>query len=136
MTDRGDLAGLYLPHLLRQIAERCGLGAALALASAYGGRHLSIPRRASARHPISRAVGLSVMAELCRLYGGEQILIPLGPTGQQGRRAREIARLIDQGLSAAKIARTVGCHERTVFHHRRRRQASPDPRQPSLFRAS
>jgi len=124
-------AGVFLPSLLRQVAERFGLEPALRLAEAFGGQQVKLPRCARIDHALARRVGLGVHAWLVEHYGGERITIPMGPRHpdkvRAAHRLAEVARLTGLGHSTAEIARQLLIHERHVRDLRAR--AADDGRQ-------
>lgn len=136
MTDRAAKPQWpWLPDMLRYLAENAGLAAALQLSSEFGGQNVYLPKIATPRHPIAKALGVKALAVLCKRYGGSHVDIPLGTNGQLRKWALKIAQLDDQELSANRIAAMVGCHERTVRNHRRKRRdgAGIDTRQTKLL---
>ena len=106
-------------------------------AAAHGGTRIYIPAKAGADHGLVRLLGIEDAAKLCAHFrvghnSGYRILVPMGPaSGWRVRRARAQALTAD-GMSATKVARALGMHERSV---RRARSIDPDPRQASLFEA-
>ncbi len=134
-TDPGALpAGVFLPSLLREVADKFGIDPALRLAEAFGGQQVKLPRRARIDHTLARRVGLGVHAWLVEHYGGERITIPMGPRHpdkvRAAHRLAEVARLTAQGISTAEIARRLVIHERHVRDLRAR--AADDGRQMKL----
>lgn len=121
-----------LPHLLSQLSDVVGVARALAFASDFGGRNLSVPRRERLGddHRIVRALGRAGADRLADLYGGETILVPMGPAGSLAEARRRLARALDGGASADTAAAQAGLHRRTAFRMRRRMR---DGRQGSLF---
>lgn len=123
---------LPLPHLLAQLADVVGQGQALAFARDFGGRNLSVPRRERMGddHRIVRALGRAGADRLADLYGGETILVPMGPAGSLAEARRRLARALDGGASADAAAAQAGLHRRTAFRMRRKMK---DGQQGSLF---
>lgn len=124
---------IWLPHVLFELADALGQPAALRFAAEFGGRRLAVPEEARPDHPVAQRCGIEVLAWLVSRWPGEPILVPLGPQSSYNRRIGEIRRMLQDGEDAATIVRAVGCHERTIFRHRRtlkdRRQ---DDRQGAL----
>lgn len=107
-----------MPAVLAVVAKAAGLPAAKALAQAYGGRRLFVPKQAKKKHAIAAAVGHDGMSALVDAFGGERIDVPLWTfsgikTFIAGQRRAIIARTQD-GESQSKIARDLGCTERAV----------------------
>ena len=120
-----------LPGILGELEAVIGRPAVLRLVREHGGTEIYVPKRPGTDSPIVRAIGVAAAAELADAYGGEHLLIPLGHLVTQARLAAAIGRAVDAGLSAERIARQVGVHERTVRRHRRRRRGGSDL--PDLF---
>lgn len=127
-----DERGSSLPHLLSQLADVVGVARALAFASDFGGRNLSVPSRSRLGddHRIVRALGRAGADRLADLYGGETILVPMGPAGSLAEARRRLARALDGGASADTAAAQAGLHRRTAFRMRRKMK---DGRQGGLF---
>ena len=123
---------LHLPHLLAELADVVGQGTVLAFARDFGGRNLSVPRRERMGddHRIVRALGRIGADRLADLYGGETVLVPMGPAGSLAEARRRLARALDGGASADAAAAQAGLHRRTAFRMRRKMK---DGRQGSLF---
>lgn len=119
----------WLPHMLFELYEVFGLGLALRFGAEFGGRRLSIPEAVSEDHPVAQAFGVEVLAWLIKRWGKESPTVPLGPHSSYKRLVAETRRLVQGGEDAATIIRAVGCHERTIYRHRRaiREQQHDDP---------
>ena len=114
----------WLPGLLAEIA---GLEAALALAEAKGGTRAYFPAFAKPDHWLTQCVGYEAAVKICDHFrvghaSGYRELIPLGPATSLAKRRRMIARLTGEGVSADKIARQLGVHERSVRRARALKQ--------------
>lgn len=120
-----------LPHLLRQVAERAGMEAALQLARARGGRRLYVPETPTP-HFIG-AVGHGAAVALSELYPNEYVVVPLGPTGACYNAARIADEAIARDLSTPEIARLSGLTERTIWRRKARRGRARETRQRGLF---
>lgn len=121
-----------LPMILRQIAEESSLEAALRLAAAKGGTKIYVPKRLNEAHGLVACMGEKGARALCRLYGGEDIIVPLDPRGGQRARVRAIRRGIAEGKSANEVAHAAGVGRRHVFWHKARMKEI-GPRQKDLF---
>lgn len=131
MSETASFAGL--PMILRQIAEESSLEAALRLAEAKGGMKIYVPKRLSEAHGLVDCMGEEGARALCRLYGGEDIIVPLDPRGGQRARVRAIRRGISEGKSANEVARSAGVGRRHIFWHKARMKKSRPRRQKDLF---
>ena len=60
-----------------------------------------------------------------REFGKGHLPIPLGPFATHTRVRQAIRRRLAEGLSSPKVARALGCHERTVERERRRMRETP-----------
>ncbi|HEX7128301.1 MAG TPA: helix-turn-helix domain-containing protein [Thermodesulfobacteriota bacterium] len=87
-----------------------GPAAAAALAAAFGGQRLYIPKAPRRDHPLVRALGLEAARQLAAQYGGTTLEVP-HPRGS----ADQIRALAREGLTRAAIARRVGCSVRHVY---------------------
>jgi len=108
-----------------ELGELIGKSATIALAEAFGGTRLYVPRRVAAEHVIARTIGLKPAEALCRTFGQLTIRVPL---------ARELRarRLREQGMSNAKIAVSLGLTEGGVRGLFKRLERQPDgPASPS-----
>jgi hypothetical protein len=131
MTEPSDR--IWLPHVLFELAETFGLPVALRFAAEFGGRRLAVPEEAHGDHPVARQFGIAVLEWMIDQWGPQNLLIPLGPQSSYNRRIGEIRRLLQAGEDAATIVRAVGCHERTIFRHRRTlKERRQDERQGAL----
>ena len=135
----------WLPPMLADVAEAAGLDAALALATAAGGRRVTIPARAKNGHWLVEAVGREAADKICahfrtinadgRETGARQIVIPMGPGSVVKAAKRQLARNIEAGMTVRKAAQAAGMHERTGFRVKRRLDGrdAVDPNQTSLL---
>jgi hypothetical protein len=125
-----------LTGVLATVAEACGQGAALALASAFGGRELYVPAADSIGedHPLARALGLA-SARRCAdaLSPPGRRLIPMGPTSTPRRRREAILRMKAEPKSHSFIAQALGIHLRTVERVVAAAGLTADDSQPGLF---
>jgi len=104
------------------IVERLGRDNALRLTQIVGGTRLRVPGDPRNGQRLDRILGHD-LAVLVILHFGDQLLsVPLsldGP-GAQGKPVdrRKVKRLTAKGWSAARIARHLGCSERTIYAKR------------------
>ncbi len=127
-----SVSQLGLPPVLRTIADAAGVTAALALAHARGGTRIYVPHEVAEDHWLAGLVGLDAAREIARLYAGENIDIPLGPTGAAQNARRAARQALDAGASVAQAARAAGVTERTVYNLRSR-DGRQNPVQGNLF---
>lgn len=126
---------LWLPGLLRDVADAFGEDVALRLARELGGRYVYLPKVAERSHPVARAAGVRVLRFLISRHDElERIVIPKGPDRDRRLRARLIAEMTARGRTADEIAARVGLHVRTVHYWRTRLGAAGEDRQGDLFR--
>lgn len=122
---------LWLPALLRDIADAFGDEVALALARQWGGQYLRLPAEAEADHPIARALGVPVLRFLIDRHDRlERIVIPKGPREDARLRRRMIAEMTARGATVNEIAAATGLHVRSVHAAKARLR---DDRQRELF---
>ena len=94
-------------QLSRDLIAMLGDDGFVALAEAFGGTRLYVPKSIAADHEIAEAVGTERAAKLSGLYAGAQIRIPLA----REERARHYR---GGGLSNAQVARKLGITESAV----------------------
>ncbi len=99
---------------------------ARALASAFGGRRLYVPKAPGPHHPITVVLGKDGAERLAAAFHGVGIDIPMLPAAQA-----EIRRLAAAGWKRAAIARELKVTERWVYKTLSEAPSSP-PRQASL----
>lgn len=92
-----------LPSVLRDIAEIAGMGAAIDLCDAMGGRGLYIPKGAAPAKTdqLARAVGIVAAKKIMKAMGGEYLRIP---TARPVLRAYRVRILRKANYSTAQIA--------------------------------
>jgi len=114
-----------LPPTLALLAEILGEAGALKLAAAHGGTRIYVSR--GPKGAVARVLGQELAERLVAEIGAGHLEIPYGPMGgAAGRRAR-MAKLLEQGVSAAKVARFVDVHARTVERTRAKLRRKPLP---------
>lgn len=122
-----------LPGFLADLAEAIGVAAALRFAHDFGGGEVYIPRRMPPDHKIVHSVGLPAAIKIAKRFGGAPYLIPLGPTSDGRRVASAIDKALRDGKPAARVAREIHCHVRTVHRRRRKLGIRDDHGQADLF---
>ncbi len=109
---------------LGEIADIAGVGAALKLVRALGGREIKLSARPNGK--LARIVGAEAARAIVDALGAEKITVPMANLkGQAGRRAAA-ARLLDSGASISHVAGAVDIHERTAFRVKRRLKTTGD----------
>lgn len=127
------------PELLQRVADACGVGTALALAGAYGGRELYVPQAEAIGedHPLALSLGLATARKVAEVLSAGKIVIPLGPASDLRRRKAAMRRMRREGVTNAEQARRLGVHVRTVeIRHQRDRELNlvgKKSRDPGLF---
>jgi len=99
------LAGLLEPEVLEKLCQQCG------------GTRIYIPRRIRADAVLSQTIGSDAFGRIIAKSAGERIYIPKdGHFNARKRRWRaQVVALRAKGVSAARIARRLGCSERLVY---------------------
>lgn len=130
----------WLPDLLREIAERCGIEVALRFAEQLGGGYLQVPARIGAEHELMRDWGEEVVAVLLAArarQGHGKLVVPLATmeleAAARAERRDQVRRLTAQGVNSTAIARRLGVHVRTVHADRAAMRAEGESRQMGLF---
>lgn len=129
----------WLPHLLREMADAFDLPTAMAFANRFGGRYLHLPSRASAEHPVARALGADGERVLAWLIAQHdplaRIVPPRGPQEDHAQLLRLVAGMKNRTPPATtnEIAEATGLHVRRVERMVQRLRQAEAARQPSLF---
>ncbi len=122
-----------LPDILQEIEDLVGLSAAIAIADAKGGTRAYIPAKISDNgHWLVATVGREKADKICAHFAvngqGDRHLIPMAGNLATARKHNAIRKMVDENTPIDIIARTAGCHRRTVF-----RVASKEPQTLPLF---
>lgn len=121
-----------LPQILQEVADLAGLGAALQLASARGGRRLYVPQQPTDQFIAD--IGAKAARALSELYPNEIINVPLGPEGVLKRARRIAEEALERGASAGEAAALSGFSERMMYIRKAKRRARETSDQDDLFR--
>ena len=121
-----------LPPLLAELAQVLGLRAALALAEAFGGQQIYVPRAPGKRHRIVKAIGAEAAALLARHYAGNRLDMPFAHAHSRAIRNAQMAKMAGQ-LGRAETAKRLGMHTRSVRRIVNRLPRQRDPRQGGLI---
>lgn len=127
------MSTLALPHLLNALLDEAGLPRVLAFAAEFGGKRLSIPKRCTDDHRLVAILGRAGADRLCEMYGGEVVLVPMGPAGTLAAARRRLAEALAEGASVDQAAGRAGLHRRTAQRVRARLKADSTDPQGSLF---
>jgi hypothetical protein len=92
-----------LPNSMQELAEKIGLEAVLKLVEVRGGRRVTVPKVASNESWLFRLVGENSCVQLCQIYGGENIEIPICNVAKQ---RANVAEFIHEGGSTTEAAKT------------------------------
>lgn len=93
-----------LPTGLRLIQHVAGSDAALALAKAYGGTSIYVPRTISPQHPLRLLLSEEQAQALSLTFGGDRLDIPKTDAVLRQLRKRRILASRNQGASIAALA--------------------------------
>lgn len=105
-----------LPDTLRDVAERIGLPATLALVERWGGIRVFVPRADNLgdAHPLAQALGMEAARRLAEYCDGSEIAVPRAANAL--RRLRDEAIRAGRGeIPAARLAREHGLTERQIY---------------------
>lgn len=107
-----DPIGIYaLPESLQEIARVTNVETAVALARAYGGTRINVPKHVRADTAIVAVIGRQAAMMLVHHYAGERLEIASAKTYLRWHDARQMQ---SDGLSVKSIARKLGLNERSV----------------------
>lgn len=101
-----------LAKSLQPVAEMFGVPAAQTLVREFPGTVLRVPRTWREDLDLNRA-GIELAQEMCRVFGGEHLLIPKTLLTMEARH-REVYALAERRRTAAQIALETGFAERQV----------------------
>jgi Mor transcription activator family protein len=103
-----------MPKSLREIADRIGLDATLALVGRFGGTSVYVPRKLDASHPLCEALGLEAARRLVEEYGRIDLNVPKAQAYWLRRRHAAIRRKHSEGARINELALTYGYTARYV----------------------
>jgi DNA-binding NarL/FixJ family response regulator len=120
--------------LLQEIAEIIGEVATKQLVAAKGGGRIRIPAKILQTHWLAKTIGFEAAQALASHftsgYGTLELELPISEAGAISKFRVEIFRLIEEGMSSDKIARTVGVSRRTVLRNRAKLRAQREANRP------
>lgn len=103
------------------IAEAAGLEAALAIAKAHGGCRVYVPKPDWLEKGNSGwlvdLLGRESAIRVAECYGGENIVLPMGPSRRSALNYFRVEDARRRGLTTNAIARELGVGRRTVFYY-------------------
>ncbi len=120
----GDFSG---EPSLAAVDELIGPDGALALAEAFGGRRIYLPKAPGQHHPLSVVVGAKAALIIGQVMGGLYLAVPLSPS----RRAQILA-LKAAGKGPIEIRRIMKCSRSLVFKVLQEAREAPEP-EPRLL---
>lgn len=124
---------VWLPALLRGIADDHGLEVALDFARRHGGRYLYLPARAEPDHPVAQAFGVDLLAWLIERHDHlARIVVPRGPQQDRAQRLAAVQEMTARQRTADEIAEALGMHVRDVHRDRARLRAREAESQGNL----
>lgn len=121
----------YLPALINEVREVCGLGPALMFAHDFGGTDIWVPKPENLTddHELVQSMGKVPAQKFCELYAGEYVTVPLGRFLEPTKKQKILEAAEDKTLTHKLIARRCGTTERWV----RWVLSEAEPSTPSLF---
>lgn len=106
-----------LPDVLQRIAMCAGLGAAMALAKAYGGIRINIPKKVEDSE-LAKIVGLDAAEKIVKALGHGQCLVPMGAARGEAARREVARRVLRNGGTSVEAALAADISERTAWRVR------------------
>ncbi|MCK9385077.1 MAG: hypothetical protein M0Q15_10665 [Nevskia sp.] len=100
---------------MAEIAEIIGVDEALKLSAAWPGIRLHVPNKITAIHAISVEIGLKAAQQLCAIYGGTDLVIPMATRAHRQQLHLAILQELQDGASASELARKYGLHQFTIY---------------------
>ena len=121
------------PDVTDRLAHVLGPEHAERLSASYGGTNIVVPMTLTGRGftdgKLRRNVGDGLFALLVFHFGGTRIYVPQADANRthrgKGIDAKQVARLTARGWSVARIARHLGCSDRTIFTKRAQLKLKP-----------
>jgi hypothetical protein len=95
------------------IVDRLGADDAARLSAIVGGTRLHVPGRLANADRLKRLLGEDLAIRVVLHFGDSRFYVPVAVRSPSVD-LRKLKRLIAQNLSSARIARKLGCSERTV----------------------
>ncbi len=100
---------------LGEIEEIIGVENTLKIISAWGGKELVIPMKATPDTKLVKLIGEQAAARLIKDFGSGKIWIPMLHFKGVGRRRLKISQMLKQGYSVNEIVDELDVCDRTVF---------------------
>ncbi|MVO18267.1 helix-turn-helix domain-containing protein [Parasedimentitalea huanghaiensis] len=112
--------GMTVPEILEELEDSLGPDAVWKLTGLFGGTETHIPHQHSlARSILTEQLGDQITHWLYETYGPGRIQIPLGPHSSRARKMAAFRAALLSRQPHRKIARSLGCHVRTVERAKR-----------------
>lgn len=116
-----------VPQVLAEIAAVAGWDAAWTLARAKGGQQIFIPARATARHWMTKLIGMEAARAICEHYragrGGHLLTLP---SGRMHQSKIAMVKALEAGDSANTAAAVSGLHIRTAWRTKKKMREAND----------
>lgn len=103
-----------LTGILEYIAEVAGETVAIKLATEYGGTYVNIPKNPKMENKLVKIIGLEACIILEKEIGSGELLIPMSSFRGAKKRRADAVKMLQDGISQAKIAKDLEIHIRTV----------------------
>lgn len=101
--------------ILKEVSEVIGFSQAIELCKKWGGSSLRIPKKVKVEHPIAVTIGVDCATRLSRIFGGENIYLPLYKNSRLAIRNAEIYRAcIENGKSRTKVGAEFGLTRQSI----------------------
>jgi hypothetical protein len=111
-----DLPHAALPESLRELVADLGEAGALRLTGVCGGQQITVPRRASADHPLRAGLGDALFEKLVASYSGINMEVPKCDGFLRELRHEQVRQCREQGLTMDEIAHATGYSRRHVMN--------------------
>jgi len=103
-----------LPKRTAELADVIGLAAALKLVERHGGRHIWVPKNASANHWLTELVGMEALEKICAYYGYSQLEIDRCAALVRAIKNQTILAEFNAGLTNGQLALKYNTSERNI----------------------
>jgi len=112
--------GMNVPEILEELEDSLGPDAVWKLTGLFGGTETNISHQHSlARSILTEQLGDQISHWLFKTYGPGRIQIPLGPHSSRALKMAAFRAALLTRQPHRKIARSLGCHVRTVERAKR-----------------
>lgn len=100
--------------LLQELVDCIGDDAAVKMVLRFGGLRLRVPKSIPAGHRLEVLLGAEACHSLARVFGGEQIELPVAEAWRTRMVRARIAQMAEAGLGTRDIAQRLGMTQRGV----------------------